>query len=489
MYLLESWNALSDGELVEAVDNPETEIFRHAVKIMEARLKSSAALAERIIPLAIAGDLTVRFQLALALGDVDSDVATGSLQFLGRRDAADAWMRAAIVSSCIDRAGEIACLLLDPVDGVDGAQSGRELIVGQLATVVGSRGNQSEIKDLLMRVGNGVKEPGLAFAALSGLGQGLTRRRERLSDWVARIDDSTRVELDRIVGSFVAAATSESSQVWPTPAIDFLAHLSWSEAKQPLSLCLASSHRPDVQRAALRSLAAFNELTVATLLLQRWKQLTPPLRDEAVSVLLSRPIWYEPLISALESGEILISQVSIPQRTRLAAIRDEKLAERAKIILAAFVLGTRKETIDRYQESLKLNGDAARGQIVYRRECLNCHKLRGEGHDVGPSLETVQHRSPQEILIHVLDPNREVSPNFLDYTVRLTDGRVLTGLIAAETDSGLTLRRAQNQEDAILRSEIDDITSSGKSLMPEGVEQKITLQEMSDLIAYLRQGT
>ena len=148
-----------------------------------------------------------------------------------------------------------------------------------------------------------------------------------------------------------------------------------------------------------------------------------------------------------------------------------------------------KETIDRYQESLKLKGDPASGQIVYRRECLNCHKLRGEGHEVGPSLETVQHRSPQEILIHVLDPNREVSPNFLDYAVRLADGRVLTGLIAAETDSGLTLRRAQNQEDTILRSEIDDITSSGKSLMPEGVEQKITIQEMSDLIAYLRQGT
>ena len=101
--------------------------------------------------------------------------------------------------------------------------------------------------------------------------------------------------------------------------------------------------------------------------------------------------------------------------------------------------------------------------------------------------ETVKHRSPQEILIHVLDPNREVSPNFLEYVLRLTDGRVLTGLIASETDSGLTLRRAQNQEDNILRSEIDDIASSGKSLMPEGVEQKINPQEMADLIAYLKQ--
>src|SRR6185503_1534537 len=135
---------------------------------------------------------------------------------------------------------------------------------------------------------------------------------------------------------------------------------------------------------------------------------------------------------------------------RLAALRDEKLAERAKKVLASVAVGPRKETIDRYQESLTLKGDAARGQTVYRRECQNCHKLAGEGHDVGPSLETVQHRSPQEILIHVLDPSREVSPQFLDYAVRLTDGRVVTGLIAGETDAGLTLRRAEKQEEAIL---------------------------------------
>src|SRR5206468_1821968 len=151
-----------------------------------------------------------------------------------------------------------------------------------------------------------------------------------------------------------------------------------------------------------RVLGSFNESSVAAELLSRWKQLTPPLREETVNVLLSRPIWQEPLLTAIEKGEIPISQVSIPQRTRLAAIKDTKLAERAKKILASVVIGPRKDVIDKYQESLALNGDIGRGQVVYRRECMNCHKLRGEGFDVGPSLETVQHRSTQEILIHVL---------------------------------------------------------------------------------------
>ena len=83
-------------------------------------------------------------------------------------------------------------------------------------------------------------------------------------------------------------------------------------------------------------------------------------------------------------------------------------------------------------------------------------------------------------------PTAKSRRNFLEYVVRTTDGRVLTGLIAGESDAGLTLRRAQNQEDNILRSEIEEIASSGKSLMPEGLEQKITPQDMADLIAYLK---
>jgi putative heme-binding domain-containing protein len=236
----------------------------------------------------------------------------------------------------------------------------------------------------------------------------------------------------------------------------------------------------------LRVLGTFQEQQVASELANRWKRLTPPLRDETVGILLSRPIWQEALVAALEKGDIAPAQVSIPHRGRLAALSDPKLAERAKKALGSVALGPRKEVVERYRAALALQGDSERGAAVYRRDCANCHKLGEAGHDVGPSLATIQHRSPEEILIHVLDPNREVSPDFLDYTVRLTDGRVLTGLIAAETDAGLTLRRAEKHEDAILRSEIDELTSSGKSLMPEGLEQKISPQEMADLLALLR---
>jgi putative heme-binding domain-containing protein len=348
-----------------------------------------------------------------------------------------------------------------------------------LAVTIGAQGDRAVIERLL----TAMPEP----ATLAGIGQGLARRREKLSDHLPHLPAPLREQLDKQISYATRLATDSRAYAFARlEAIHLLAFLAWDDARGPLLTDMDPSQPLEVQQAALSALASFVQPEAAAELIARWKQLTPPLREEAVNVLLSRTSWHGPLVAALEQGDIQISQLSIPQRARLVAVKDAALAPRVQQLLGKFALGSRKEVLDKYQPSLKLQADAMRGAVVYRRECANCHKLGGEGHEVGPNLATIQHRSPQEILIHVLDPNREVSPHFLDYSVRLSDGRVLTGLIASESDGGLVLRRAEGREDAVARSEIDEITASGKSLMPEGLEQKISAEEMADLIRYLR---
>ena len=104
---------------------------------------------------------------------------------------------------------------------------------------------------------------------------------------------------------------------------------------------------------------------------------------------------------------------------------------------------------------------------------------------MGPNLATVQNRTPDGLLTQILDPNREVSPNYLQYVVALDDGRVVTGAIASESPTSITLKRAENVQETILRQNIEEISSTGKSLMPEGLEEKINPQEMADLLAFL----
>ena len=97
----------------------------------------------------------------------------------------------------------------------------------------------------------------------------------------------------------------------------------------------------------------------------------------------------------------------------------------------------------------------------------------------------MKNRGAETILLNVLDPNREVNPQYLNYVLQTEDGRSLTGMIAAETANSVTLRRAENQTDTVLRVDIAALQSTGLSIMPEGMEKEISPQAMADLIAYV----
>jgi putative heme-binding domain-containing protein len=130
--------------------------------------------------------------------------------------------------------------------------------------------------------------------------------------------------------------------------------------------------------------------------------------------------------------------------------------------------------------------DAARGKAAFQKTCINCHKVGDAGHAVGPDLASVANKSPRDLLIALLDPSREAQPNYASYTAVLTDGRIVTGIIAAETASSVTFRRAEGKEDLVLREQIEELKSNGQSLMPVGLEKDVTPQEMADVIAFIK---
>jgi putative heme-binding domain-containing protein len=146
----------------------------------------------------------------------------------------------------------------------------------------------------------------------------------------------------------------------------------------------------------------------------------------------------------------------------------------------------RKAALATLQVVLTLDGRPERGHAVYLKACATCHRLRGEGVEVGPDLETVAGRSADDLLLHILDPNREVAPNYVNYNVATADGRTISGIIASESASALTLKRAGGAADVVPRNQIEAVASTGLSLMPEGLENGQTPQELADLIAFVR---
>ncbi len=138
-----------------------------------------------------------------------------------------------------------------------------------------------------------------------------------------------------------------------------------------------------------------------------------------------------------------------------------------------------------YQKALMMKGDPARGRDVFQKQCSACHRLEGVGQQVGAELSAIRNRGMEAVLLNILDPNREVLPQFLSYVLVTTNGRVLTGMIALETANSLTIRQPDGHEETVLRLLIDDLRSTGLSYMPEGLEKQIDVPAMADLLAYL----
>ena len=127
----------------------------------------------------------------------------------------------------------------------------------------------------------------------------------------------------------------------------------------------------------------------------------------------------------------------------------------------------------------------SRGRVLYDQTCGTCHRLFGEGGDIGPDLTGSNRTDLDYLLRNILDPNAEIPNIYRAATIELDDGRVIAGMIAGETPSLVTLRTT-NEVVPISRSEIRTLTQADVSMMPEGLLNPLSDPQIRDLIAYLR---
>ncbi len=145
----------------------------------------------------------------------------------------------------------------------------------------------------------------------------------------------------------------------------------------------------------------------------------------------------------------------------------------------------RLAVIAAYLPALDLAGDPQRGAVIFLERCATCHAVRGEGKAVGPDLASVVANGPNRLLVSILDPNREVAPNFAAWTAEPKDSESVTGLLARESDTTVTLKLAGGTESTFSRAQLTSLKSEGRSLMPEGLETGLTQADVAGLLAWL----
>lgn len=513
IWTLEGLGELTEDDLVAPLADTAAGLREHAVRLAEPRLAYSSKLLEPVGALADDPAIRVRFQVAFSLGEVTHPTADAALARIAQRDAADPWVRAAVMSGLKTRADRTLATLWRDSTKISGGTAALPLARELAMTIAGaSKGRvvppttdaqdsqntaQTNVDPVAATLQLAsvppafVADPSDAAAwqteVVLGLAEGLKRSGRSLSLYRGdKYPQAERLIAETLAAAGRAAADSTASLERRAQAIDVLAYDDFVRVDPLLSSLLEARHPVAVQQAAVRALAGFVRPEVPVRLLAAYRGLTPAVRADVVEALASRTDRAPALVEALEARTISLFQLSAARRNLLAKHANPDVRQRMEKLLAGATTSPRRDVVARYQESLKLTADAARGAAVYARECQNCHRLNGKGHDVGPNLETIRHRNVDELLVNILDPNREVSPSFLEYVVELADGRTPTGMIAVETATSVTLRRPQGVEDVLLRGDVERLTSTGKSLMPEGLEQKISPQELADLLAYLK---
>jgi putative heme-binding domain-containing protein len=201
--------------------------------------------------------------------------------------------------------------------------------------------------------------------------------------------------------------------------------------------------------------------------------------------MLSRIPWTRSFLQAAARGDVSAAAVD---STRRGILKNHSDAMIRKLAVALFdeTITSRTAVVEQYRRALSANGAVPRGDAVFQKNCLVCHKVGTRGSSVGPDLTTAGDKDKAALLAHILDPNQYLLPNFETYVVVDQSGRTLTGMIAAQSATSVTLKKEQGKQETILRSNIDELVSTGKSLMPEGFEQKINIQQMADLLAFLK---
>jgi putative heme-binding domain-containing protein len=174
------------------------------------------------------------------------------------------------------------------------------------------------------------------------------------------------------------------------------------------------------------------------------------------------------------------------RRQQLTRHKDPSIRGRAAKLLAANDITNRQQLVQDNAGVIKMKGDNERGKQLFTKHCATCHRWQDAGHAIGPDLAALTDKSVGAMLTAVLDPNRAVEDKFLEYVAITEAGRQFTGMIQSETANSITLVGPDKKTTTILRTELDEFRTLGKSLMPEGLEKELKPQDMADVFAYLR---
>jgi putative membrane-bound dehydrogenase-like protein len=510
---LEGLNALQPGTLLAALADASPGVRRHALEVSEPWLGREPALLARVLAMTDDPDPKVRIRLAFTLGETRDVRRLAALTALANRFGGDPWMQAAIVSSVPDTAATLFEAVVKAADLSDDARSLAPALVG----AIGARQQPPEIAGTLLLVANYAGRGAESFQVqcLAVLGEALKRSQlpkltdpaalAALGSLLASPSPAVRrsslqlagtlklAESPELLARFEQAAQRASNETLPVAerrsAIALLAGAPFAVLQAAATNWLTPSQPLDIQLAAVSTLAASDDLGVVPLLLSGWQAYSPRMQTAVLDALFKRQERIKALLRAIQQNRIPRFGFDPLRLDLLRANPDAEIRRLAEPILARQATGAdRRALLARYQAALASPRNAAQGKEVFRANCSTCHLLEGVGKPTGPELvAATKSRADETILLDILQPSDQITVGFRTYNVVTTRGHNLSGILAAETATSVTLPDEDGIPQTVLRKDIASFQASDVSLMPANFDELLAPQDVADLLGYLRQ--
>ena len=497
LWLLQSLQSLDLATVKAALADKIAGVREQAVLLAGELSQKYPALVQAVVSSSTDADMRVRYNCALVLGSLEGKDVIQSLAKIAAHDGADQWVRAAVLSGIEKRMPEFLTAFRAQQNAQPIAFASVMKDLGQL---FGNGASAADCRLLLQEVLVSKGDPEWRIATLLGLAEGLNGRSKEFgkspkgllyavqgSDASAMSISSLDAFISRVLG--IAGNSNEKTRL-RVLATALLAYTDFDRSHTTLQKMVATSTPPELLLEVISAFTGLNDSRGAATLLEKqsWSAYTPRIKSAVIAAVVSKPAYINELFAAIEKGNIKGAELSSADRTRLMSDKNTQISERAKALFKELEGGDRMKVYNDYRAALSSNAEAKLGKAVFQKACSACHTYQNVGGKVGPDLTGVKNQPADALLLHILVPNYEVLPAYQSVSVSTNDGRSFSGWLVSENENSLTLRTTFGTDESILRKNVATLSNSGLSLMPDGLEQAITKEEMSKLIAYLKAG-
>ncbi|MCC6288476.1 MAG: c-type cytochrome [Chitinophagaceae bacterium] len=513
LWTLEGIGQLNPKIIESALKDEIAGIRENAIQLAELHLNDNPQLLTPLLQLQNDNNIRVRFQLLLTLGYVHTPEADKVRQSLMFKDIDDKWLQVAALSASSAQAMALMDAVLAKFEPDNASYAS---LVQRLGTIAGSGYGADTLRQFIQKASDTTtKQDKWQSALLEGISQGLRSRetipagmqqsrgmllQNCLNNPTAGVRKSSLLLLQTIGlpqgkptaiamhRAFILAKDTTASYEQRAGAIDLLALYNPLSYLSFFKGLVDPRVAPQVQLAAINAAKQVPGTGIAEFFLSGWDALSPVVRASAISACMMTDERIQLLLNAIESGKINRGDVSWSQSVTLRSLSNMDLRMRARAIFAQGD-DKMKALIQDYQAALSMQGDVANGKNIFLANCAVCHQVRGKiGRTYGPDLGTVHAWAPADIMSNILNPNRSIAIGYDSWEIRLNNGEVLQGVISKESPTAITITDANFQTADIARQDIKSLKALGVSGMPVGLEEKISRQQMADLLAFLKKG-